>query len=265
MKKFFVIVIYNKECENSITINKLNEMNEKNIIVIDNSTISNNNKLFCKKKGYQYYSMGGNVGLSKAYNFVINKLINEKGCIIWLDDDTAITKKYIQSVDKNLNNCDILIPIIRCKERIISPLNRMGIKFYSVSEMTKKKTYAINSCLVVNINVYKDGNRYNEQLFLDNVDIDFFDKLDESKYSIKIVDSNIEQDLFLLTNNDINAFKKRYSIYLKDNYIFNKNNYFRKIQLFFKVIFNSIKYSIKYNDIKIINYVFKEYFKTIKK
>ena len=49
MNLYFAIVIYNKNCENSITLKQLLGFKLNNIIIVDNSTIKNDNENFCKK------------------------------------------------------------------------------------------------------------------------------------------------------------------------------------------------------------------------
>ena len=66
------IVVYNKECKDSLTCKQLENIKCDNIriIVVDNSTINNDNRLYCKTRNWEYISMHGNKGLSCAYNRV---------------------------------------------------------------------------------------------------------------------------------------------------------------------------------------------------
>ena len=68
------IVIYNKSIENSITCKNILSFNEDSIeiLIVDNSTSNYGNKTYCEKKNIKYISMGGNQGLSKAYNAAID-------------------------------------------------------------------------------------------------------------------------------------------------------------------------------------------------
>lgn len=265
MKLYYVIVIYNKECAESITIKNLVKYNEKNIIIVDNSSNKNNNKNFCVINNMKYINMNGNKGISKAYNAALKTLNNKNGYIMWLDDDTDITSTYIYEVKKMMGIYDLVIPIVRYKNKIISPLKKTIMKYKSIENAkysNYKNIYAINSCLTVNIDVYKNY-IYNEKLFLDNIDIDFFrEVVDKNNFKIKILDTKIQQNLFLIENCNIEKFKTRYLLYIRDNYIFHSTKFERKI-LFFKVIYWSIKYSIKYKNITLITYIIKKYFETI--
>lgn len=89
------IVIYNKSIENSITCKNILSFNEDliEILIVDNSTSNYGNKAYCENKNIKYISMGGNQGLSKAYNAAID-LSKDKDVIILFDDDTDVTKQY---------------------------------------------------------------------------------------------------------------------------------------------------------------------------
>lgn len=267
MNLYYAIIIYNKECENSVTLKKLKQ--EKNIIIVDNSTLKNNNAEFCTKNNIKYINMDGNAGLSKAYNKVLENLIKEnvkEDYIMWLDDDTNITKEYIDLVKKNIGKYDVILPIIRCDKKIVSPLKKYGIKyigFENENYSNFKNIYGINSCLTVKLNLYKEY-RYNEKLFLDNIDLDFFKNVVINKnLKIKILESKIQQNLFLIKNESDENFKKRYYTYLKDNYIYN-NSIIERILIVLKVFYCSFKYSIKYKKINIASFILKSYIRIIR-
>lgn len=269
MNLYFAIVIYNKNCENSITLKQLLGFKLNNIIIVDNSTIKNDNENFCKKNNIFYINMNGNKGLSKAYNVVVKYLKDSLGYIMWLDDDTFITKEYVETVLDMIkeNRYSLIIPIIKCQGKVISPLKKIGIKYIGISNENYKNIrniYAINSCLTVNMDIYKHL-EYNEKLFLDNIDLDFFEKIHKIKnIKIKIINSSIEQKLFLLENTDVEQFKKRYIIYLKDNIVFYNTNLYRKVMLILKVMYCSIKYTIKYKKIYLFSYIIKNFLKMAK-
>lgn len=77
---YALVVVYNKKCQDSPSLVRLLQENKNiNIIVYDNSSIDYGNKNFCEKHGIMYYTQNKNLGLSKAYNFVVNKIKkNEK-------------------------------------------------------------------------------------------------------------------------------------------------------------------------------------------
>ena len=106
MKNLYaVVLLYNTKIEDSITCKKIEESNCKNlkIIIIDNSTKNLKNEEICRNKKYQYISMNGNKGLSISYNVAIDFIKNKENAdeddyIIWLDDDTELTKQYFEAL-----------------------------------------------------------------------------------------------------------------------------------------------------------------------
>ena len=100
---YALIVIYNKKCEDSITIKKIFPYkNQINIIVFDNSDENNENERFCNNNNIKYYTEHKNIGLSKAYNSIISKIeMNDDNFLLILDDDTNITNEYINKIIEN--------------------------------------------------------------------------------------------------------------------------------------------------------------------
>ena len=89
---YAVVVLYNTSVANSSTCANLLKIKNHSVkvIVIDNSTIRNDNLELCIEYGFEYFSMKGNAGLSKAYNRALNYLRNKKGIVVWFDDDTNV-------------------------------------------------------------------------------------------------------------------------------------------------------------------------------
>ena len=123
-----IMVLYNKELDNSITYKSLLKCNtgefKVNLIVIDNSTNDNNNFEACKNKGIMYVDMQGNKGISKAYNAGLDH-VGDSEIIVLLDDDTELTTDYFEKLYRKVvkhPNCDIFAPIVVGQDnKIYSP------------------------------------------------------------------------------------------------------------------------------------------------
>ena len=232
MKKLYaVVLLYNTKIEDSITCKKIEEANCKNlkIIIIDNSTQYLKNEEICKSKKYEYISMHGNKGLSIPYNIAIDFIKNkenadEEDYIIWLDDDTELTKQYFDSLNKAIEEnpqIDIFAPIIYGQDGVIySPNNARYIKNKliknedDIESITKYN--AINSCLCVKVKVYKDY-RYDEILFLDQTDQNFFDDMRERNAKFYTLKTVIHQNFSQRGQNlDPKKMLVRYEIRTKD-------------------------------------------------
>lgn len=199
-----VIVIYNKKVEDSITCKNIlnNSDNSLGMLVVDNSTSDFGNKAYCSKKNIDYISMDGNKGLSKAYNAAVDAC-KEKDAIILFDDDTEVTEEYFEKLDDALtiyHDVDIFAPIIYGQDGVIySPneYNFMRSNFIKSpnQEVSQKKFNAIASCLAIRMRVF-DNYRFNEKLFVDQVDQNFF--YDQRKKNAKFqkIDVKILQNFY---------------------------------------------------------------------
>lgn len=254
---YALVVIYNKNCNESLSLQSLIKYKNKiKIIVYDNSTKNYNNKAFCDKNKIAYYSFLENNGLSKAYNYVLKHIKKtSEDYILILDDDTKLNSNYINEIMRNVKDCnyDIYLPVIRANNKIISPSN---VQFHCRIKSVKKienidmrKISAINSGMVIRTVVFKDIS-YNEELFLDYVDHDFMKKV-RKHYSIKILNNPIEQNYSRFKKGSINSEIIRFKIYKKDykKYCSECN---RRLFYILSISFYSIKKCIKYKTLKFL-------------
>lgn len=241
-----LIVIYNKSCIESTTFKFISNYSKKiNIIVFDNSTIDYGNKEYCEANGISYYTVNKNIGLSRAYNFVLNKIkLDKSDYLLILDDDTTLNDEYIKEVLESINenNADILLPIVMSNKKIISPSNiqfECRVKqIENLDEINLNKITAINSGMVVRTSVYNYV-LYNEDMFLDYVDHDFMSKIREKRMKIKILNSKINQNFSRDEVKSKEQFNFRYKIYKKDFKIYCKT---RRRMLYYYI--NIIKYKV---------------------
>lgn len=175
------VVVYNKEISESITCQKIKEIDvDIDILVLDNSDRNTGNKEYCEMNGIRYISMNGNRGLSKAYNVAVDNS-KKSDVIVLFDDDTEVTKEYFEILQKSLDkhpDVDIYAPIIRGQDGVIYSPNEFNFlrnHFISDSkqEISQKSFNAIASCLAIRMRVF-DNYRFNEKLFIDQVDQYFF-------------------------------------------------------------------------------------------
>lgn len=254
---YALVVIYNKACEMSETLNGIYKWkNDIQIVVFDNSTKENNNDEYCKREGMQYFSKKKNLGLSKAYNYAIQRLtLQDDDYVIILDDDTVLSDQYIKEVlDSVSMGKDILLPIVRCNHTIISPTNikfKCGSKVVkNVNELQLNHMSAINSGMVVNAKVYQKI-QYNEELFLDCVDHEFMRMARENNCIIHLLKNGIEQNFSRSEKQNIESALFRFKLYKKD---FRKYCQINRAMVYYHVsIWKFVMlYTIKYKSIKFI-------------
>ncbi len=178
MKISTIIVVYNKDISQSTTCRSIKAYRDTDVLIVDNSTQPNNNKEYCSQHGIGFVSMNGNKGLSKAYNTALNMIVrSETDVVVLLDDDTDVPEEYFTKLKEELQgkpNVDIFVPIIRGQDGIIySPNNynflRNKLVNDPIKEVAQDSFNAISSCMAIRMSVFDDY-RYNEKLFVDEID-----------------------------------------------------------------------------------------------
>ena len=226
---YVVIVVYNTSCQDSISYNRAKDSSVK-IIVCDNSTSDYGNEEIVKNDGNIYINMGGNNGLSKAYNAAIQVINKDNRYICLFDDDTDMGKKYFDKVLSyiNMSNADILLPVVKTSTRILSPCQfkkKRCVEVKNLEELINKPISAINSGMVIKSEIYKDY-KYNENIFLDYLDHDFMREMNKDKKNILVMNDNVLKQDFSMESNSLEASYKRLCIlnhdlkeYYKEDYI----------------------------------------------
>ncbi|MBU5370986.1 glycosyltransferase family 2 protein [Enterococcus avium] len=228
---YFVVVLYNKKILESVTIKNILESTLKNsLIIIDNSS---DEKIIKKNKGvvkdqYTYISNNGdNLGLSKSYNkaldYIFRHLDFKNHYVCWLDDDTKLEKNFflelLSEIDKA--NYDVLVPIIKGQNNIIYSPNESGLiknhllESKEICQRRFKRFNAINSCLTVKLDYYSNY-RYDERLFLDQIDQLFFDFLRTQAFKYKVIDVVVDQNFSQRELNLDESYLQRFRIRTQD-------------------------------------------------
>jgi len=255
---YAIVVIYNKACEMSETLNSLYKWkHDIKIVVFDNSTKENQNSIYCDRENMQYLTQHCNLGLSKAYNFVIQQLpLTEDDYVMILDDDTVLNDDYIKEVQESVQlGKDVLLPIVRCGEDILSPNNikyKCGARMVqSIDELNLNYMSAINSGMVVSARVYQTI-QYNEDLFLDCVDHDFMRMVREKNFSIYLLKHGIEQNFSRAEKPNLESALFRFKLFKKD---FRKYCQINRAMIYYHVSIWKfvVSYTIKYKTLKFLN------------
>ena len=251
-----LVVIYNKECNNSDTIKSIirtDIFSRFSVIVFDNSTIDTGNKEFCERHNIIYYGFNENWGLSRAYNYVIERLPEGTEHLMIFDDDTSIPYKYFLNSFNYLHEgtADVYLPIVKESDtkRILSPLNSTKHKsgfqrLHTIEDLDYHRITAINTGMIINTEVYKKI-KYDENLFLDCVDHDFMTEVRKHGYSIKVMDCELLQHYSRNEQTDSEAALRRFIIYKKDFAFYSKkhgNRYGSRISLLLHKIKSAVRY-----------------------
>lgn len=218
-----VIVIYNKSLEESQTIRTLNAPVDAVIYIADNSTVDIGNREFAETHGYYYIDMGGNKGLSCAYNSVIDMMEKGDGMVCFFDDDTTVDSRYFNALRAAVDThpkINVFVPVVRDRRGILSPCAIRGVfcrRISSLNELPEHGVSVINSGLAVRLKVFLEY-RYDEGQFLDYVDHAFIRDITGNDLSrIYIIrDVILEQEFSGSIKQSRLAAMKRYGILCSD-------------------------------------------------
>lgn len=219
------VVLYNKRANESQSIQSLSKQDLYRLFVIDNSTderICQDNQLyFSSQTNACYRCFHRNIGISSAYNVAIQN-VNDSEYLAFFDDDTNVPSTYYEKMCTVLERThyDIAMPIVKVGSMIVSPCRRTRFSFapvYSIKEIDSGYS-GINSGLCINIE-YAKNHLFNERLFLDYVDHDYFDRAFRNEASIGFVpEIALEQNLSLYQpqQGGSESRKQRLKIFRKD-------------------------------------------------
>ena len=256
---YAVVVVYNICVCDSLTLNNLKKINKDSVsvIIVDNSTEKFNNKLISEANGWTYLSMNGNLGLSKAYNRALDLIQDKDSVVIWFDDDTNVTMEYFDVLEKDVienPQIDIFAPVIQGQDgKFCSPNEYHYIKNRQLKTKDDNidclRFNAINSCSAVRMKVYEKY-RYTEQLFLDQVDHQFFEDQRNLGRTFKKLDVVIQHNLSTKSKiYSIEIIKKRYSIMIPDFLWFCHKSIDRYALGWIKVIGWGIRGAIRFRNL----------------
>lgn len=243
-----IVVIYNKSLEQSSSYESLRENQNIRLVVCDNSTEENDNKEICDRYGSIYLAMGGNKGLSAAYNRAIDYISGEYGYQGWVcifDDDTTVPGEYFQVLSEAVSQygTGIYLPVVKDALGVMSPLviDRSICRRAkgNPADIPYNKISGINSGMAVSMELYKDY-RYNEEMFLDYIDHEFIREMKKKGVSIKVMDVILVQS-FSMNSDDKKALMGRFAIQKKDWKIFYSKGLWQRFVYTLMVLKRTIK------------------------
>lgn len=252
-----VVVTYNTECENSSTCTALAQIKGLDVIVYDNSTVLNNNESFCKTHGFTFLGGSGNKGLSKAYNTAIEHLLNKgfSGFVCIFDDDTDISEDYFEALLKAKENAssNIFVPFVYSNQKLISPCMlsenyRVGLFENEQDVFSCKDISAINSCMALNIDIFKDY-KYDENIFLDGIDHNFVMDMRKRGEEIAVFNYRCSHAFSGNEKPSLSSALTRFAIFKKDYRYILRNNKTAFLMLVGK---RTLSLCVKYKTLKFL-------------
>lgn len=177
-----VVVWYNPKNEMLQNIKSYEKFVNK-IYIIDNSNISNEKLIkLLKNKKIEYVKNLKNIGIAKALNKICDKAINDGyGWILTMDQDSFFEKNQIEDYIEYIKNKENIneVAIISPRYKYFSDENiiKYNEKYEEVSKV-------ITSGNLLNLDVYREAGRFNEDFFIDQVDFEFCKKIKKIKKKI---------------------------------------------------------------------------------
>lgn len=269
MKFGFLMVLYNKKLEDSLTYKYLKKIS--NLLIIDNTIdpkIIDINNNFCKKNKIDYIAQKENLGLSKAYNIGIDFFKNKNiDYLVLFDDDTDIGDKYIDIVlNYSYQKKTVYTPLIFDQNnKLVNPyyhndnylIEYIKQRNYNSKEKVipligSNKVFAINSGMVIPFEIF-DYLKYDENIFLDCVDYYFCRECYKLGYKIDILPVEIKQSYSVMeiANKSFEQNIPRLAIRLKDTKAYDKKTYFLNKSIFVSMYF------LKTKDFRYFKYLLK--------
>lgn len=275
MNYYPIVVLYNTSIEESLTCCQLIEINLDSIhpVIVDNSDSDFGNKRLASERKWLYLSMGGNVGLSKAYNNALDNLQNngllDDSIVVLLDDDSRISLEFFRTLDSAVVNnpqVDIFCPAIRGQDGNFYSPNSYGlIKSHQIrsaeQEVPQRYFNAINSCTAVRGTVYKSY-RYDERLFLDQVDHKFFEDQRKAGCVFMKIGITVEHNFSLQEDvSNVTGKRRRYELLVDDFLTFSSRSRIRMMLGYLKVFGWSIKETLLFRDPSWISWFLKQIYR----
>ncbi len=248
-----VVVLYNPDKDYIDNIKSyIDDIDE--LYVIDNSP--KRNKLFEDKK-INYIFNNDNLGVAKALNMAAKESIkNGYKWLLTMDQDTKFNSGVMKRMIDYISNND-------CSNTgIVVPWHNTKLDIKKSKDIIDNPLTVMTSGNLVNLDIYEKIGGYNEDFFIDGIDIEYCLKLKKNKYNIvRLNDVEIMHDLgdieyhkflgktFLTTNHN---YIRRY--YISRNYNYIKRDYYDiapeyceplnhlKLRLFRIIFFEKDKY-----------------------
>ena len=223
-----LVVLYNKPCEESSTCRALRALppDTVRVLLYDNSTRDCGCRAFCQAAGWDYLGGEGNMGLSRAYNECVDKLLGEgaTGYLCLFDDDTEVTQEYFAALDRSAAKAPraILVPVIFSGGNVLSPCRidsaLRTARFADENSLRSAPVAAlsaINSCMAIPLSVFK-GYRYDEHIFLDGVDHRFVQDMKARGVPLHIIDYSCRHAFSGDEKPEKQAALNRFALYAAD-------------------------------------------------
>lgn len=220
---YVLLVIHNRTAASSPSCERLRTEGCTRVVVCDNSTREMGIAAYCEQAGFAYLSMGGNRGLSKAYNRGIDYLLAHTDAthVLLLDDDTTLPQGFLDNTAAAIArepDKGIFLPRVYDEIGLLSPCAIRGLHVSRVSreaELTQADVTGINSGMAIALSLFAQY-RYDEGYFLDYIDHAFLRDMKARGVQIAVTDQTLSQRFAGNDRSDKAAAKRRLALFSRD-------------------------------------------------
>lgn len=267
-----VVVLYEIDLISSTTALTLNEAAAKSDNILDVFVYDNSNNdrstpfidLFSNLNITVYHD-SKNSGVSRAYNFSVEKYERSKDWFLLFDQDTKVPRhaleSYLASCDvAGKYDVDLLVPVVKDSNEIIwSPSKEFLFKGIHINK--KKMQYGlvdsesllyINSGVMINYKVFDKIGKYDEDLFYFS-DHEFFKRYRSKFPKSYVIDLELIHDISSHGRDGIDDANKRLPILLRDSKVYAKK--VKSLLPIFWYLVQVIKLSSYHHTLKLLKHL----------
>lgn len=216
-------------------------------IFVDNSDEpvgSMDNDLILALDNVSYAWMGGNRGISAAFNQGVTLASSKVTHVCFLDQDTTQIESYLSAATARFEeNVDIYVPTVLAGEEVLSPSRRFGPVFRPARDLSKlpHNFSCINSGMIVRREFF-DTVKFDESLFLDFVDHKFISDARSAGASFALLSDFRLTQSYSRKTDDLKSAVSRFAIFQRDARTFHNSRFLPAIIIGWRAVKATLRY-----------------------
>lgn len=214
-----IIILYEQGIEEITSLEYfLNSPTVHGVYIRDNSSRPHEVNTTLRNRNLVHYRwMGGNVGLPRAYNNAVAECDAPYICI--MDDDTTVPDDFLEKAAAYfIDEPAIYLPLVRTQRELISPHLQFGYRIRTITNndfSDAAHVSGINSGMILARDIFTTV-RYDESLFLDEVDHQLMVQVHKHGIPIIVMDDIVLHQSFSYDSNNMQADIHRFRIWKQD-------------------------------------------------
>ncbi|WP_270635724.1 glycosyltransferase [Limosilactobacillus mucosae] len=248
MKIGCIIVLYKPNYQVVNNIKKYPKLYK--LVLIDNSP-NNNSKLFesILSESVTYIPLLKNMGIAHALNIGVKDILNSVDYIITMDQDSKLNSELLLTYQNYINK--------HKRTFALTPQYNTGRCQIKKDNRTKKVSLSMQSGTLFNVEVFKKIGYFDERLFIDVVDWEFFLRM--KKYGLELIRINraiLEHQPAITKEKYIGPYKLKYGVASPLRYYYQARNLlwvarrYRSLNLYVNLVIKWLKIILLFDNKK---------------